>query len=133
MTRLIVRGIHFRLLLGLAVAQLPAIAQAAEDLIAEGTFVGKSKHVASGSVKVVQGDKGAVVVLDDNFNFDGAPDPKLGFGKDGYVKSTKFSPLKSNTGNQVYELPGNLDPEQYNEVWIWCEAYNVPLGVAKLK
>ena len=133
MSRLGVRAVYFCFLLGLAVIQLPANSRAAEDVIAEGNFVGKSKHTASGTVKVVQGDKGTVVVLDDNFRFDGAPDPKLGFGKNGYVKSTKFSPLKSNSGGQVYELPKNLDPKQYNEIWIWCEAYSVPLGVAKLK
>jgi hypothetical protein len=133
MSRLRVRAVYFSLLLGLAIVQLPAGSMAGEDVIAEGNFVGKSKHTASGTVKVVQGDTGPVVVLDENFRFDGAPDPKLGFGKNGYVKSTQFSALKSNSGGQVYQLPGNLDPEQYNEVWIWCEAYSVPLGVAKLK
>ena len=25
-----------------------------------------------------------------------------------------------------------INPDDYNEVWIWCERFNVPLGVAKL-
>jgi hypothetical protein len=128
-----VRSVFFYLVLSVALVQLPADLRAGEDVVAEGDFVGQSQHTASGTVKVVRADDGAIVVFDDNFRFDGAPDPKLGFGKDGYVKSTKFSALKSNAGGQVYEIPASIDPEKYNEVWIWCETYNVPLGVAELQ
>ena len=76
---------------------------------------------------------GTVVVLAPDFSFDGAPDPKLGFGKNGYDASTQFSALRSNSGEQSYEIPASVDPEDYTEVWVWCEQYAVPLGVATLK
>jgi hypothetical protein len=81
--------------LGLAIA---ATARAQDTVIAGGTFVGKNGHLASGGVAVVRTASGLAVVLRGNFKFDGAPDPKLGFGKGGYFKSTQFSALKSNTG-----------------------------------
>ena len=97
-----------------------------------GTFEGKSNHTATGRVEIVtHGGKTTLELLDD-FVFDGAPDPKLAFGKDGFDKSTMFTKLNSNSGKQVYEVPAGIDTSAMNEVWIWCEQYSVPLGVAKL-
>lgn len=93
-----------------------------------GTFTGESNHVTSGTVEVL---KDEVVFLDDFF-FDGAPDPKVAFGKDGYDASTLMGPLTSNSGKSSYKIPAGVNPDDYNEVWIWCERFNVPLGVAKL-
>ncbi len=123
------------LVLGFAAAVLAApVAAAAQDqVLASGEFRGKSGHAASGGVSVVKTATGAVVVLGPDFKFDGAPDPKLGFGKNGFVKSTQFSPLKSNSGEQSYDIPAAIDPADYTEVWVWCEKYSVPLGVATLK
>ncbi len=88
---------------------------------------------SSGGVSVVKTAKGTLVVLAPDFKFDGAPDPKLGFGKNGYVKSTQFSKLKTNNGKQTYEFPSRIDPADHTEVWVSCERYSVPLGVATLK
>jgi len=106
---------------------------AADETIASGSFTGASGHVTSGGVSVQKTADGVVVVLGEDFSFDGAPDPKLGFGKDGYVKATQFSHLEANSGRQVYKIPASIDPAQYNEVWVWCERYAVPLGVARLQ
>jgi len=61
----------------------PVAASAQDQVLASGAFRGQSGHVASGSVRVLKTAQGAVVVLGPDFKFDGAPDPKLGFGKDG--------------------------------------------------
>ena len=106
---------------------------AADETLASGSFKGASGHVASGGVSVQKTTDGVVVVLGEDFSFDGAPDPKLGFGKDGYDKTSQFSHLQANSGKQVYKIPASIDPAQYNEVWVWCERYAVPLGVARLK
>ncbi len=111
----------------------PGAASAGEQVLASGEFRGKSGHAASGGVRVLKTATGAVVVLEPNFKFDGAPDPKLGFGKNGYVESIQFSELKSNSGKQTYDIPAAIDPADYTEVWVWCEKYSVPLGVATLK
>jgi len=116
-----------------AIIVAPVTASAGEEVLARGAFTGKSGHATSGGVSVVKTETGVRVVLARDFKFDGAPDPKLGFGKDGYVKASQFSVLKSNDGAQTYDIPTTLDPADYNEVWVWCEQYSVPLGVANLE
>ncbi len=116
-----------------AILVAPVAASAGNEVLASGAFRGKRGHAASGGVSVVKTETGIRVVLAGDFKFDGAPDPKLGFGKNGYVKATQFSVLKSNNGEQTYEIPAALDPADYNEVWVWCEQYSVPLGVANLE
>lgn len=97
-----------------------------------GTFKGKSSHVTTGRAEfVVHGDKAEVILLDD-FEFDGAPDPKVALGKDGYKSSLLIGKLEKNKGKQTYKVPAGMDIDGVNEVWIWCEKFNVPLGVAKL-
>ena len=69
--------------------------------------------------------------ISDIERLDGVPDPVLGFGKDGYVKATQFSKLNAKAGLQVYALPAEFDVATYNEVYVWCAKFGVPLGVAK--
>ncbi|MEL6998559.1 MAG: DM13 domain-containing protein, partial [Pseudomonadota bacterium] len=55
------------------------------------------------------------------------------FGKDGkFVDPTDFEPLRENSGSQVYKVPANINPEDFDEVYIWCRKFSVPLGVASL-
>ena len=99
----------------------------------EGTFKGLSNHVTKGSVEVVNTGNGWEIHLKDSFWFDGAPDPRVGFGKDGkFVDPTDFEPLRSNAGAQVYKVPANINPEDFDEVYIWCRKFSVPLGVAQI-
>jgi hypothetical protein len=73
------------------------------------------------------------VVLSDDFSLDGAPDPKLGFGSDGSSDdATTFAVLEKLNGTQTYVLPASIDPSLYNEFYVWCERFSVPLGIAKL-
>ena len=108
-------------------------AGAADEAVASGTFKGASGHKTSGGVSIKKSGKGYVAVLEDDFSLDGAPDPKLGFGKNGYDTSTTFSELRSNSGRQEYQIPADIDPAKFNEFYVWCEKFSVPLGVAKLK
>lgn len=97
-----------------------------------GTFTGKSNHVTRGRAELVtQNGKSQVILLDD-FWFDGAPDPKVALGRNGYDKDTLMGKLRANAGQQTYDVPAGIDAARYNEVWIWCERFNVPLGVASL-
>ena len=112
----------------------PTAALAGEEIVASGSFKGASSHVTNGNVTIRKTADGVVVVLEDDFDFDGAPDPKLGFGKDGkYDHGSQISHLGSNKGRQVYEVPASIDTEAYNQLYVWCEKYSVPLGVADLK
>lgn len=115
-----------------AAAALPATIARAAKTIKSGTFAGASNHVTTGTAYILlEGDK-HYITLGDDFTFDGAPDPKVALGNNGYDKNTLMGLLQSNTGAQSYEIPASIDVAAYNEVWIWCERFNVPLGVAKL-
>ena len=100
-----------------------------------GSFVGASNHVTEGMVTVTKNADGtATVTLHSDFWFDGAPDPRVGFGNDGrYTDGTDISLLKSNSGEQSFVVPASIDVDNFNEVYIWCKRFAVPLGVASLK
>lgn len=116
---------HF-LIAGLTVAAAPAFAGGHGRL---GNFRGLSNHITTGTAEIAAD---GVQLLED-FTFDGAPDPKVALGKDGvYDPATLMGPLESNTGASKYALPAGINPADYNEVYIWCERFNVPLGVAEV-
>ncbi len=121
-------------LAAIAIALTVATSGLAGEVILRGQFEGRSNHETSGVATVEKSAGGAMVVLGKNFSFDGAPDPKVGFGRDGtYDASSQLQALKAKTGRQEYTVPNSVDPMRYNELYIWCQRYNVPLGVAKLK
>ncbi len=100
---------------------------------AAGTFSGLSDHETRGQVHLVETAQGYALVLGADFFLDGAPDPSVGFGKDGtYIPATHVADLQSKRGEQTYQLPTNFTPADYNEVYIWCDKFSVPLGVAVL-
>ena len=118
------------ILLAALIALSGATASAGEG---SGSFSGVNGHQATGQVAVVRTADGWEVRLEDSFSFDGAPDPWVGFGRSGsFVPATDFHRLRSNTGAQVYKVPADIDADAYDEVYIWCRRYSVPLGVAPI-
>ncbi len=105
---------------------------AAEMLVSGGKLAGASGHQAGGTIAIVKDGGVTKLLLKADFSMQAAPDAKLGFGKDGYIKGTIFSKLEKPQGAQEYVIPASVDLTKYNEVWVWCEKFNVPLGVAKL-
>lgn len=113
-----------------------AALMAAPSLVAathrRGAFVGASNHVTRGTGGILIDGAERFVTLAEDFWFDGAPDPKVALGRDGYDPTTLLGPLRANEGAQRYAIPARIDASAYTEVWIWCERFNVPLGVARL-
>lgn len=115
--------------IGLAVAKTAVAAEAG----AAGLFSGASGHVTSGSVEIEKTPEGYVVRLGPDFSLDGAPDPKVGFGRDGkFAPGTLIGKLKSLKGAQSFRVPAGLDIRVFDQVYIWCERFSVPLGAARL-
>ena len=107
---------------------------AADEVLTRGSFTGASGHDTRGEVSVVKTAGGEKLVLGSDFSFDGAPDPKVGFGAGGtYDPESQLSHLRRNAGEQTYDIPNTLDLSGYDEVYIWCQRYSVPLGVARLR
>ncbi|GMG81671.1 hypothetical protein LNKW23_08840 [Paralimibaculum aggregatum] len=124
----------FRAVLPLALAAALAAAGPALAGAGSGSFTGQSSHVTSGSVEVVETDAGWEIRLGADFSFDGAPDPRVAFGKGGkFADGTDFEPLRQNSGAQVYAVPAGIDPAEFDTVVIWCRKFSVPLGYAALE
>jgi hypothetical protein len=105
----------------------------ADGAVRQGSFKGLSNHDTSGTVTLVKVGDGYVIELGADFVFDGAPDPKVAFGKDGrYDPATLIELLRANSGAQSYAVPNTINPEDFNEIYIWCEKYSVGLGVASI-
>ena len=105
----------------------------ADDALRTGEFVGKSDHITTGGVTVHKISNGFIVKLAADFSLDGAPEPSVGFGNDGnYDPASDLGDLVKISGASTYLLPPEVDYSQYNEIYIWCDKFNVPLGVATL-
>lgn len=91
------------------------------------SFKGINGHTVTGTAEIA----GNTVNLLADFVFDGAPDPKIALGVNGtYDPATLAGKLISDTGASSYELPAGINPDNYNEVWVWCEEFSVGLAIA---
>ena len=103
------------------------------EVIAKGEFVGMSGREAKGQLSIEKTDDGYKVHFAENFWFDGAPDPRLGFGQAKYFPKTEFAKLSHLKGEKSYSFVSDANLEQYQSFWIWCEAFSVPIGKVELK
>ena len=110
-----------------AVSLAPALARASTTR--KGMFSGRSRHETKGWVEVTD----RTVALQRDFSLDRAPDPVVGLGNNGrYDPATFMGELVSKKGASSYAIPDGIDASAYNEVYIWCRAADVPLGIAKI-
>jgi hypothetical protein len=109
-------------------APMPAFAQTKA-----GVLKGKGNYKTRGTAQLIQKGGKTTIELSSDFTFSGAPDAKIALGTNGIDKSKILAPLKKNKGAQSYVVPANMDISKVNEIWIWCEKFSVPLGVAKIK
>jgi len=98
-----------------------------------GVFTGAGGHKASSHVEVVRNGGAAKIVFKEDFSLQDAPAPRLAWGKDGYKRGAIFATLAKFKGAQEYAVPAGTDVTAYNQLWIWCEKFDVPLAVAKLR
>lgn len=108
-------------------AQLP-------QTISSGNFTGLAGHNAEGTAKLLKIGEEFYIRFEDDFKVTNGPDLFVHFGKDGqYSATARLDSLKGNIGGQNYKVPAELNPADFNEVWIWCRSFSVPFGKAQLK
>lgn len=107
----------------------------AQTTIAQGNFVDADNfHKGEGTVKLIKSGDKYFVRFEDDFKVTNGPDLFVYFGKDGkYSSEARLGALKGNIGGQNYEVPAGINPNDYNEVWVWCRAFSVPFSSAVLK
>lgn len=95
-----------------------------------GKFIGADDfHKADGTARVLKIGDRYFVRFEDDFKVTNGPDLFVYFGKDGkYAATARLGRLKGNVGSQNYEVPAEINPLDYNEVWVWCRAFSVPFG-----
>jgi len=101
---------------------------------ARGSFVGTTKFRVKGTTEIFRENGKWFVRLGPDFSESGAPDPKVALGnkaEGGYQDGTILGLVEAN-GESVYALKPGLDIGDYDQVWIWCERFNVPVGHADL-
>jgi len=97
------------------------------------SFRGINNHTVTGTAEIV----GTTVNLLDDFVFDSAPDPRIALGKDGVYDPATVQTIilqpNQYKGASSWELPAGVNPDDYNEVWVWCEKFSVGLAIASAK
>lgn len=103
------------------------------EIIASGSFEGLAAHNAAGTARLLKIGDRHYIRFEDDFRVTNGPDLFVHLGKDGeYYSEARLDALKGTVGSQNYEIPEGINPEEFNEVWIWCRAFSVPFGKAVL-
>ncbi len=109
-------------------------------ILSEGNFHGVA-HETNGTATIYRLPDGKRVLRFTNFETSNGPEVNVYLvaandandndtvTKAGFVS---LGPIKGNKGDQNYELPENLDLNQYRAVTVWCKRFGVNFGTAPL-
>lgn len=102
-------------------------------VLVKGNFAGNGSYNVVGSAEILSVDSKKQLVLK-GFTSSSGPDLKV------YIATTReagtfinLGPLKSTNGQQLYDISGMPDFNQYKFVLIWCQQFSVLFGSAELK
>lgn len=111
--------------------------------LAAGTLI-SHEHETSGSVRIIENPDGTRVLTLENLSTSNGPDVHVWLsasdvieGVDGWYTAgsaayVDLGPIKGNLGNQVYEIPADVDLSAYRSVSLWCVQFSVSFGAAQL-
>jgi hypothetical protein len=116
---------------------------AGNRLLAQGTFI-THEHETTGRVQLVElpGGRRQLVLLD--LDTSDGPDLRVWLTDQPVIEGTtgwrvfddgsyvELARLRGNKGNQVYDIPSNVDTSQFRSVSIWCKRFAVSFGAAEL-
>lgn len=101
--------------------------------IFKGTFSGLGTFKASGDAELIKDGNKYSLSFSDKFKAEIGPDTHIFFGKDGVRdEKAEIAVLKGSEGSQNYEIPSQLNPNNYNEIWIHCNQVSVDFAKAVL-
>ncbi len=122
-------------------APAAALEASAETVLHEGVWT-KKTFKSSGDWSIVEDSDGnRFVKLSDDFKTRNAPDLKIFLspqaaadttGKNATQGALLISPLESNKGGQVYEIPTGTDLDAYSSILIHCEQFSKLWSAADL-
>jgi hypothetical protein len=101
-----------------------------------GDFIGVNDgiHNAEGLAKVIRLDDASMILRLENFRATNGPDLYVYLATDNSASDfVDLGRLKGNIGNQNYDIPEGTDFSRYDTALIWCKAFSVLFGSAKLE
>ena len=116
---------------------------AAPTLLSAGRLI-SHEHSTSGTVSVIQKPDGTRVLAIENLDTTTGPDVHVWLsqaeGVEGFSgwrtaadpPHVDLGTIKGNKGNQVYEIPADVDLDAYPAVFLWCVKFSVSFGAAEL-
>jgi hypothetical protein len=112
-------------------------------LLAEGDFV-THEHATTGTARIVRNPDGSHQLELADLDTSNGPDLRVWLtdqpvidGRDGWHVFddgawVELGPLKGNQGNQVYDIPADVDLADYRSVSVWCRRFAVSFGAAEV-
>jgi len=83
---------------------------------------------------VVRTAEGGQVLTLTRFETDPGPDLRVYLATDSSATdSVDLGALRGNVGDQQYEIPDDVDLRRYSTAVIWCRAFSVEFGSARLE
>ncbi|MEU8232608.1 DM13 domain-containing protein [Actinoplanes sp. NPDC048967] len=126
-------------------AAVPTTTQPAGPVVVRtGSFI-THEHATAGTARLVRNPDGSHQVELVGLDTSDGPDLRVWLtdqavreGTAGWRvfddgKWTELGRLKGNRGDQVYPVPGKVDPEDYRSISIWCKRFAVSFGAAALQ
>lgn len=108
-------------------------------VLATGSFISHA-HETSGNVSIVEDASGKRVLAIENLVSTSGPDVHVwlsasdaaGGASAGSAAFVDLGVIKGNLGNQVYDIPAEVDLSQFQSVNLWCVQFSVAFGAAQL-
>lgn len=122
------------------------LVQTSGNIVSSGTFV-SGEHETKGTARIINENGKRYLELGEDFTtFDMGPDlvvilhrsedvigstepPAYPLNEEDYII---LAPLKEFSGTQRYEIPDDINPEDYASAAIWCRQFNATFGAARL-
>jgi len=108
-----------------------------------GSFI-SHEHTTSGSVRVIENPDGTRQLALVGLETSNGPDVHVWLsagpvveGTDGWFTAAGYEhidlgPIKGNIGDQLYDIPADVDLSVFRTVDLWCEQFSVSFGAAAL-
>jgi hypothetical protein len=109
-------------------------APAGNVALARGSFT-SGEHETSGKATLIRLAKGRTVLTLTGFETSPGPDLRVYLvtgGPDDLGQVVDLGGLKGNKGNQQYDVSRSFDRKRHRTVVIWCRAFSVAFGSARL-
>lgn len=102
------------------------------------------EHETSGTVRIIENPDGTRVLTLENLSTSNGPDVHVWLatapvvpGQDGWFAAddgvwVDLGLMKGNLGNQVYDIPAEVDLAAFPSVYLWCAQFAVSFGAASL-